>query len=68
MTSHVINLILLEQFHILTYSKVVFLLIIYHLTYLTFLVNFLNQFFKSTFELTYAINIFNQSILNWQCY
>lgn len=38
------------------------LLIIYYLTYLIFLVNFYNQFFKSTF----IINHLNQSILNRQ--
>ena len=32
-----------RQFYIITYLKFDFLLIIYHLTYLTFLVNFLNK-------------------------
>ncbi len=42
MTSHVINLIKSGQFYIITYLEFDFSLIIYHLTYLTFLVNFCN--------------------------
>ena len=49
MTSHVIDLTWLRQFHIIIYLEVDLLLIIRHLIYLTFLVNFLNQLFKSTF-------------------
>ncbi len=36
MTSHVIDLTQLGQFHIITYSKVDLSLTIYHFTYLTF--------------------------------
>ena len=38
------------------FLKIDFLLVIYHLTYLTFLVNLLNQIFKST----YIINLLDQ--------
>ena len=43
------NLTQLEQFYIINYFEVDFYLIIYHLTYLTFLVNFYNQSSKSIF-------------------
>ncbi len=62
MTSYVIDLIQLRQFHIITHSKVDLSLIIRHLIYLTFLVNLHNQLFEPTF----LINLFNQFILNWQ--
>ncbi len=65
MTSHVMQLTWLGQFHIITHSEVDLLLIICQLTYLTFLDNLLNQPFESTFESIYEINFFNQSILNW---
>ncbi len=61
MTSHVIDLIQLEQFYIITYLEVDLSLIIHYLTYLNFLINFHNQRFKSAF----TINLFNQFILNW---
>ena len=48
------NLIKLGQFHIITHPEVNLSLIICHLTYLTFLVSFLNQLFEST----YTINLF----------
>ena len=60
MTNYVMNLTWLEQFYIITYSKVSLLLIIRYLIYLTFLINFLNQLFKSTFKSTYAIKLLNQ--------
>ncbi len=59
MTSHVIDLTWSRQFYIITYLKVDLSLIIYHLIYLTFLVNLSNQLFESTFELIYVINLFN---------
>ncbi len=49
MTSYMMDLTWLRQFYIITYLKIDLSLIIYHLTYLTFLVNqtfwinFLNQ-------------------------
>ncbi len=49
---------------ILYLPKVDLLLIIRHLIYLTFLVNFHTQLFEST----YTINLFNQSTLNWRRY
>ena len=58
MTSQVIDLTQLGQFHIITYPKVHLSSIIYDLTYLIFLFNFYNQFFESTFW----INFCNQSI------
>ena len=58
MTSHVIDLIKLGQFYIITHSKIDLLLIICHLTYLIFLVNFPNQIFESS----YAINLFIESV------
>ncbi len=39
MTSHIIDLMQLKQFYIITHLKVDLLLIIYHLIYLTFLLN-----------------------------
>ena len=63
MTSHVIDLTKLRQFHIITYSKVDLLSIICHLTYLTFLVNFSNQLL----ELTYKINLFIKVALPRAC-
>ncbi len=60
MTSYVMDLTWLEQFHIITHLKVDFSLIIYHLTYLTFSVKLLNQLFESTFKSTYVINLRNQ--------
>ncbi len=62
MTSHVMDLTRSGQFHIITYPEVDLSLIIRHLTYLTFSVNLHNQPFESTF----AINLLNQSILNWR--
>ena len=56
MTSYIIHLTQSRQFHIIIYLKVDFFLIICHLIYLTFLVNFYNQLLKSTFE----INFLNQ--------
>ena len=56
------DLILSEQFYIITYLEVDLLLIIYHLTYLIFLVNLLNQFFDQPMQLTFLINL----QLNWQ--
>ena len=56
MTNYMMDLTLLEQFHIIIYCKINLLLIIYYLTYLTFLINLLNQLFEST----YAINLLNQ--------
>ena len=53
-----IDLIEFNQFHIITYLKVDFLLIICYLTYLTFFVNLHNLLFKST----YTINKFFKSI------
>ena len=53
----------LGQFHIITYPEVDLLLIICYLTCPIFLVNFPNQFLKST----YAINLFNQSIIPLAC-
>ncbi len=53
MTSHVIDLTQSIQFYIIMHSEVDFLLIISHLTYLTFSVKLPNQLFKST----YAINL-----------
>ena len=53
------DLTLLRQFYIIIYLEIDFLLIIHHLTYLIFLVNFLNQPFESTFELIYAMNFLN---------
>ena len=53
MIDHMINLTSLAQFYIITYPKVDLLLIIYHLTYLIFLFNFL----KKLIESTNAINI-----------
>ncbi len=60
MTSHVIDLTRSRKFYIITYLKADFSLIIYHLTYLTFLANLYNQLFK----LTFAINLLSQFILN----
>ena len=54
-TSYVIDLTQLKQFYIITYLKVNLFLIVYHLTYLTFLVNLCNQ----SFELIFSINLFN---------
>ncbi len=62
MSSHVIDLLLSGQFHIITHPKVNF--VIYHLTCLTFQINpfksipinLLDQFFKSTIW----INLRNQ--------
>lgn len=62
MISHVMERNWLGQFRIITHLEVNLSLIIYHLTYLIFSVNLLNQ----SFELTYAINLFNQFTLNWQ--
>ncbi len=55
MTSYIIDLTWLGQFHIITYLKVNLLSIIRYLTYLTFLDNFHNQLFEST----YVINLLN---------
>ncbi len=60
MTDHMIDLTWSEQFHIISHLEVNFLLIICHLTYLIFSVNFCNQPFESSF----TINLFNQFILN----
>ena len=49
MTSHMIDLTQLRQFHIIIYSKIDFSLIICYLIYLTFLINFYNQFFNHLF-------------------
>ena len=46
---------------ILYFLKIDFLLVICHLTYLTFLVNLHDIFFKSI----YIIKFLNQLILNW---
>ncbi len=54
-TSHIINLTQLEYFDIIIYLEFDLSLIIYYLTYLTFLVNLFNQYF----ELTFLINFFN---------
>lgn len=43
MISHKINLTQSRQFYIITYSDIDFFLIIHHLIYLTFSVNFHNQ-------------------------
>ncbi len=61
MTSHMMDLTRLGQFHIS--RKVDFSLVIYHLTHLTFLVNLYDQIF----ELTYTIN-FHQSTLKRRRY
>ena len=37
--------------------KIDLLLIIYHLTYLTFLINFINQPFNQSTQLTFSINL-----------
>lgn len=50
-TSYVIDLTQLKKFHIRTYLKVDLFLIIYHLIYLTFLINFCNQFLQSTLSI-----------------
>ena len=55
MTSHMIDLTWLGQFHIITYPKAD--LVICHLTYLTFQIILLDQPFGLTFESTYAINL-----------
>ncbi len=57
MTSYMIDLTWSGQFHIITHPEINFWLIIYHLTYLTFLVNLPNQHFKSSFW----INLSNQT-------
>ena len=49
MTNHMIDLTQSGQFHIITYLKFDLSLIIYYLIYLTFLINFCNQLFESTF-------------------
>ncbi len=46
MTSHMIEPTWLGQFYIITYLEVDLFLIICHLIYLIFLVNFYNQLFK----------------------
>ena len=61
MISHVIDLTKSGQFHIITYPKVDLSLIICHLTYLTFLVNLLNQHFESF----YAINLLIKLATPW---
>ena len=48
---------------ILYLFKIDSLLVVYHLTYLTFSVNFSNQLF----ELTYIINLFNELIIPLTC-
>ena len=53
MTSHMMDLTKLGQFHIITHFKINFSLIIRHLTYPTVSVNLLNQLFESI----YAINL-----------
>ena len=57
--SHVIDLTWLRQFYIIIHLEVDSLLIIYYLIYLNFLVKLLNEPLESTFEITYAINLFN---------
>ncbi len=56
MTSYMMDLTWLGQFYIITHSEVNLLLIICHLTYLTFLIKSCNQPFESTFW----INLRNQ--------
>ena len=51
------DLIKSRQFYIITHLKVDLSLIIYYLTYLTFLVNFLNQLFKSTYTINLVIKL-----------
>ncbi len=51
------NLTQLGKFDILTYLKVNFSLIIYYLTYLTFLVNLCNQLLQSIFCAFFYLNI-----------
>lgn len=55
-TCHVIDLTQLRQFNIIIYFELDFFFIIYHLTYLIFLINLLNQFFESTFSINFFIN------------
>ena len=43
MTSHIIDLTQLKEFYSITYPKIDLFLIIYYLSYLTFLINLLNQ-------------------------
>ncbi len=51
-TSHIIDLTRFGQFLIITHPKVDFLLIIRHLTHLTFSINLYNQLFESSFLIT----------------
>ena len=63
MTSHMIDLIKLRQFYIITHCEVDLLFIIHYLTYLTFFVNFSNHLFQSI----YAINLFIKSTMPQAC-
>ena len=57
MIGHVMDLTELGQFDIITYLEFNLLLIIRHLTYLTFLVNLLNQTFESTYKINFFIKL-----------
>ena len=59
MISHMIDLTKLGQFYIIVYLKIDFSLIIYHLTSLTFLVNFYDQLFESTYIIAKAGQLVN---------
>ena len=54
MTSHMIDLTSLEQFHIITYPKID--LVISHLTYLTFQIILSDQLFNQPMQSTFLLN------------